>query len=221
MAARPIVVAACGLLVALVGCGSDTPARPAALPSSGKAYRALADDDRTVVAESCRDRAARAATGTAAAQLHAVDSEALREQLDDAFRIIPVQRRSVAGVCAERLPFVTPGLEVGFAGAEDDGDGSFSYQTTSDKLLTISGRVTPAPSGGRVVLRRNTGAPLPEAAALRRDGSFVIADLRLRKLADNSFTLTIEAAPNAPRKVQLSAICLDCLAGAPPPAPVQ
>jgi hypothetical protein len=67
--------------------------------------------------------------------------------------------------------------------------------------------------------RRELGSRAPPAAAIAADGSFVIPRLRLRKIADNSFTVTIHAPPNAPRKVLFSAICLDCLAGgAPPPA---
>jgi hypothetical protein len=37
-------------------------------------------------------------------------------------------------------------------------------------------------------------------------------------VAESSFTLTIQAPPNAPRNVHVSAICLDCLAGGPPPS---
>jgi hypothetical protein len=52
-------------------------------------------------------------------------------------------------------------------------------------------------------------------AAIRQDGRFAFPSLRLRKVADNTFTLTIQAPPNAPREVLFSAICLDCLAGKP------
>ena len=51
----PIPVMACGVLVALGGCGSDA---PVALPASGTAYRALSSEARSKVAASCRDRAA-------------------------------------------------------------------------------------------------------------------------------------------------------------------
>jgi hypothetical protein len=206
------------LTVALAGCGDQTAATPVALPSSGKAYRALSNRDRLAVAESCRDRAAARAGGTAAAQIRAVDPRALRTELDDAFTYVQDQRRAVAGVCARLVPFVTPGLDVSFVGAKDDGDGSFSYETTSDKRLTITGRIRPARAHGRVLLRREVGTPTPQTAAIAADGRFVFPNLHLRKLADNSFTLTIQAPPNAPRNVHVSAICLDCLAGGPPPS---
>jgi hypothetical protein len=54
---------------------------------------------------------------------------------------------------------------------------------------------------------------VPHAAPIRADGRFEIPRLHLRKIADNTFTLTITAPPNALRKVHFSAICLDCLAG--------
>jgi hypothetical protein len=150
--------------------------------------------------------------------LHAIDLAALREQIDDAFRVIAEQHRSVADVCAEVVPFVTPGLQVSFAGAKDQGDGSFTIETTSDRRLTISGRVTPAPQRGRVIARREVGRPVRHLATIGPDGRFVLPGLRLRRIADNTFTLTIEAPPNAPRKVLFGAICLDCLAGATPPS---
>jgi hypothetical protein len=212
-----IAALAAGLSVALAGCGDQTPAAPAALPPTGKAYRALSDAERLAVAESCRDRAAAGAGDTAAGQIRSIDARALRAELDDAFTFIPDQRRAVAGVCARLVPFVTPGLDVTLAGAKDNGDGSFSYETLSYKRLTIAGRIRPAPAAGRVLLRREVGAPAPRTAAIAPDGRFVFANLHLRKLADNSFTLTIQAAPNAPRRVHVSAICLDCLAGAAPP----
>jgi hypothetical protein len=201
--------------VVLAGCGADRSIEAAGtLPSSGTAYRALDVDHRTAVAAGCRDRAAAMSSGEAARQVRSVDPAALRSALDDRFTIIAAQRRSVADVCAEVVAFVTPGLDVSFDGAKDGGDGSFTYETTSDKLLTISGRVSPAPRGGRVVARRELGSSAAHAAAIQGDGRFVIARLRLRKIADNTFTLTITAPPNAPRKVHFSAICLDCLAGA-------
>jgi hypothetical protein len=201
--------------VVLAGCGADRSIEAAGtLPSSGTAYRALDVDHRAAVAAGCRDRVAAMSSGEAARQVRSVDPAALRSALDDRFTIIAAQRRSVADVCAEVVPFVTPGLDVSFDGAKDGGDGSFTYETTSDKLLTISGRVSPAPRGGRVVARRELGSSAAHAAAIQGDGRFVIARLRLRKIADNTFTLTITAPPNAPRKVHFSAICLDCLAGA-------
>jgi hypothetical protein len=207
------------VVVALAGCGAETPDTPAALPRSGKAYRALDADARTAVAAGCRDRVAARARGTAARQLHAVDPRALRTELDDAFTVIARQRRSVAAVCAQRLPFVTPGLRVTFAGAKPDGEGGFTYETTSDKLLTIRGQIAPAPRGGRVIARREVGAPHPRRTTIVADGRFEIPRLHLRKIADNTFTLRIDAPPNAPRKVHFSAICLDCLAGAAPSSP--
>jgi hypothetical protein len=213
-----ITALACGLTVALVGCGDQagSAVTAARLPASGKAYRALTAGERLAIAATCRDRAAGAARGQAARQLRAIDPKALRAQLDDTFTIIAAQRRSVAAVCNEALAFVTPGLRVSFEGAKDAGDGTFTYETTSDKRLTISGRVAPAPARGRVVIRREVGHPAPHEAAIRADGRFVIAKLHLRKIADNTFTLAIHAPPNAPHKVHFSAICLDCLAGSPP-----
>jgi len=215
-----LVIGACTwlLAVAVAGCGTDrVTARDAALPSSGHAYRALNDAQRLAVAATCRERAAANRRGAATRQLHAIDLAALREQIDDAFRVIAEQRRSVADVCAEVVPFVTPGLQVSFEGAKDQGDGSFTIETTSDRRLTISGRVIPAPLRGRVIARREVGRPVRHVATVGPDGRFALPGLRLRKIADNTFTLTIEAPPNAPRKVLFSALCLDCLAGATPP----
>ena len=69
--------------------------------------------------------------------------------------------------------------------------------------------------------RRALGSAAPHAAAIQTDGRFAIPPLHLRKISENTFTLTIAASPNAPRKVRVSAICLDCLAGAPPPTAQQ
>src|SRR3954452_11994960 len=207
------------LFAAILGaCGGTRTAAPVTLPPSGRAYRALGDAERLAVAESCRDRAAARARGGAARQLRAIDAEALREQLDDAYTTIPDQRRPVADVCAERIPFVTPGMRLSFAAARGDGAGRFTYETSSDVPLTIRGRATPAPHGGRVAATRETGGQGRFVASIASDGRFVISAIRLRKIADNTFTLTIDAPPNAPRKVHFSAICLDCLSGAPPPA---
>jgi hypothetical protein len=204
----------------LAGCGAERSLEPAAaLPPTGTAYRALDASYRTAVAASCRDRVAASQSGRAARQLRSVDPTALRNELDDAFAIIAAQRRSVARICAEVVPFVTPGLDVRFEGTKAGGEGLVTYETTSDKLLTIRGRVSPPPHGGRVVVRRELGSSAPHAAAVQLDGRFVISSLRLRKIADNTFTVTITAPPNAERKVHFSAICLDCLAGAQPPAP--
>jgi hypothetical protein len=50
------------------------------------------------------------------------------------------------------------------------------------------------------------------SAAIGSDGRFVFPSLRLRKVADNTFTVTVQAQPSAARKVLFSALCLDCLA---------
>ena len=46
-------------------------------------------------------------------------------------------------------------------------------------------------------------------------GGFEFRDLKLRKMADNTFLLHVDAPPNAPRVVSFSALCLDCFAGPP------
>jgi hypothetical protein len=115
----------------------------------------------------------------------------------------------VAEVCAEIVPFVTPGLRLSFNGAKDNGDGTFTVETSSSKRLAIRGRVMPAPARGRVVAPREVGAHTARSAAIGPDGRFARPWVNLLKLADNTFTPTIEAPPNAPRKVHLSAICLD------------
>jgi hypothetical protein len=216
-----LAIGACAwfFAVAVAGCGTDrVTAGDAALPSSGHAYRALNDAQRLAAAATCRERAAATSRGVSARQLHAIDLAALRDQLDDAFRVIAEQHRSVADVCAEVVPFVTPALQVSFEGAKDQGNGSFTIETTSDRRLTISGRVIPAPIRGRVIARREVGRPRRHVATIGPEGRFVLPGLRLRRIADNTFTLTIEAPPNAPRKVLFSAICLDCLAGGTPPS---
>jgi hypothetical protein len=215
MRSLALAVLASGLLAAAVGCGEA--ADPVALPGSGSAYRSLAAPDRLAVAESCRERAAARAGGDAGRQLRDVDAQALRRELDEAFSYFSERRRSVAAMCAERLPFVTPGLRVSFTGAKAFGDDEFTYETTSDKRLTIRGTVSPAPRGGHVVLRREGERPTLADAKLGAEGRFVISGLHLRKQANNSFVLTINAPPSAPRKVYFSALCLDCLAGAPAP----
>jgi hypothetical protein len=217
-----VIVGAVLVSAVLVGCGNDRSIQAGvALPSSGREYRGLDVSRRTAVAASCRDRVAATSSGEAARQLESIDPSALRSKLDDAFAIIAAQRRSVADVCTEVVAFVTPGLDVRLDRAKEDGDGSFSYQTDSDKLLTISGRVSPASRGGSVVARREVGSSRAHAASIGSDGRFAIPPLHLRKLSENTFTLTIEAPPNAPRKVHFSVICLDCLAGNAPTSPQQ
>ena len=202
-----------GVVGALAGCGSEA---PVALPSSGTAYRTLSDGERLAVAASCRDRAAARATGVAAEQLERVDARALRDQLDTAFRIIREQSRPVAELCARQLPFVTPGLDLRFDGAKDSGD-TYTYETESDRPLTIRGVVSPVRTG-MVTVRREFGSRRSFRARIGPDGHFALPTLRLRKIANNSFILDFHAPPNAPRKAYFSAICLDCLAGAPPPS---
>jgi hypothetical protein len=217
-----LIASVCLVAALLAGCGDDHSSQAATtLPPSGKAYGRLGDAERIAVAESCRDRAANRARGLAAQQLRAVDAASLRGQIDSAYYVVAEQRRPVADVCDEVIAFVTPGLRVSFDGAKDQRDGTFTVETTSDKPLTISGRIDPIPAHARVVARREVGSHAPHIAAVGPDGRFVIPRLHLRKIADNTFTLTIDAPPNAPRKVLFSAICLDCLAGATPPSAQQ
>jgi hypothetical protein len=206
----------CGALGA-AGCADEAAKEaPGTLPPSGTAYRALGDDERVAVAARCRDRAAAASGGVAASQLGDVDLQALRARLDVAFRYVDDQPRAVAEVCAKQLPFATPGLRVSFDGARDSGD-AFTYETDSDKPLTIRGEVTPDPRGGHVAARREFGSSEAHRATIGPDGHFALPTVRLRKVANNSFVLDIDAPPSALRKVHFSAICLDCLAGGPPP----
>ena len=111
---------------------------------------------------------------------------------------------------------MTPGLRLRFEGAEDSGD-AFTYETESTIPLSIRGTVSPAPRAGSVSARREFGRARPVSAPIGPDGAFALPKVRLRKVADNTFDVTIDAPPNAPRKVHFSAICLDCLAGGPAP----
>jgi hypothetical protein len=79
--------------------------------------------------------------------------------------------------------------------------------------------MTPVPRGGHVVATRETGGHGRYAATIAADGRFAISAIRLRRSPTTRFTVTIDAPPNATRKVHLSAICLDCLAGTPPSTP--
>ena len=207
--ATTIVISAVGGITA---CGAKAPVAP---PSSGTAYRALDDEERLAVATGCRDRAAAQAHGAAADQLERVEAEQLRDELDTAFRLISNQPRPVEKLCAERLPFVTPGLQLRFDGAEDSGD-AYTYETESDKPLTIRGVASPARSG-IVTVRREFGSHKSFRARIGPDGRFRLPTLRLQKVANNTFILDFDAPPNALRKAYVSAICLDCLAGGPPP----
>jgi hypothetical protein len=210
LAVNAVVLSA---LAAATGCGAE---EPVTLPASGTAYRALDDEQRLTVAAGCRDRAAARARGVAADQLERVEARQLRDELDTAFRLIRAQPRPVAELCAERLPFVTPGLDLRFDGAEDSGD-AYTYETESDKPLTIRGVVSPARTG-TVTVRREFGSGKSFGARIGPDGRFALPTLRLQKIANNSFFLDFHAPPNAPRKAYFSAICLDCLAGGPPPS---
>jgi hypothetical protein len=208
----------CAALAVLVGCGDDAVEAPAALPRSGAAYLELGERERLSVAASCRDRAAAAASGIAADQIAEIDPRALRARLDLALKAEPAsRRRTVAALCSESLPFVTPGLSISFDGATE-GRYASAYQTRSDKPLTIRGTVSPTEAGGYVVARRELGSSRPFRGEIGVDGRFVLPTVRLRKVADNSFIVAIHSPPNALRKVRFSAICLDCLASGPPPA---
>ncbi len=198
------------------GCGDEAPERAATLPPSGTAYRALDDAGRLAVAERCRERSAAASQGIAAEQLAKVDAAALLLELDSHYRLRREQPRAVAEVCRERLPFVTPGLELRFEGAEDSGD-AYTFETLSDRPLSIRGTVSPAPRAGSVTARREFGGARAVSAPIGAGGDFALPQVRLRKVADNSFDVTIDAPPNALRKVHFSAICLDCLASGQAP----
>ena len=201
----------CAVLAAVAGCGDDAADAPVALPPSGAAYRALNGGDRLAVAASCRDRAAARAGGVAAEQIRKADPKALRTHLDLALNVSGNRRRAFSAMCSQTLPFVTPGMRVTISGATEAGDG-FTYQTTSDKPLTIRGAVSPARPGAYVAARREFGSPRKLRSEIGADGSFVMPTVGLRKVANNSFVLAIHSPPNALRKVRFSAICLDCLA---------
>ena len=68
-----------------------------------------------------------------------------------------------------------------------------------------------------MLANRVAGEPDPPPAAIDAEGRFAFRDIKLRKLADNSFVLRIEAPPNAPRIADFSALCLDCAPGAAEP----
>ena len=128
------------------------------------------------------------------------------------------QPRPVAAICERQLPFVTPGLSLRFDGAKDGGV-EFTYETDSDKPLTIRGAVSP-PRPGAVTMRRAYASAKTKTytAKIAEDGRFALPTQRLRKIANNTFTLSFDVPPSAPRKAYFTAICLDCLAGGPPPA---
>ena len=211
-----LILAALG---AVVGCGDRESEAPAALPPSGTAYRKLDDGDRLAVAAGCRDRAAAQADGAAATELARVDPQDLRDELDAAFALVRNQPRAVAAICEKRLPFVTPGLTLRFDGA-NDGGAEFTYETDSDEPLTIRGTVSP-PRRGTVRMRRAYESATTFTAQIGHDGRFVLPTQRLRKIANNTFILSFDVPPGAPRKAYFTAICLDCLAGGTPSAPAQ
>ena len=209
----PATVLILGALGAAVGCGDRESEAPAVLPTSGSAYRKLNDRDRLAVAAGCRDRAAARADGAAATELARVDPEALRDELDATFALVRNQPRPVAAICEKRLPFVTPGLTLRFDGAKDGGV-EFTYETDSDKPLTIRGAVSP-PRPGSVTMRRayESAKTKTYTARITGDGRFALPTQRLRKIANNTFTLSFDVPPSAPRKAYFTALCLDCLAG--------
>jgi hypothetical protein len=168
-------------------------------------------------AAGCRDRAARAGEGLAARQIAAVDEQLLRGRLDLAAADYP-KGAPFDRACAATVPLVTPGLRVSFSGVTGNGI-TFTYPTRSDRPLTIRGTVDPVPAGGRVVARRELAPEHRFTAPIDERGRFAFRDLRLRKVADNTFLLTIEAPPNAPRLVRFSALCLDCIVSGSPPPP--
>jgi hypothetical protein len=113
---------------------------------------------------------------------------------------------------------VTPGLTLRFDGAKDGGV-EFTYETNSDEPLTIKGAVSP-PRPGVVTMRRayQSAKTKTYKTQIADDGQFVLPTQRLRKIANNTFTLSFDVPPSAPRKAYFTAICLDCLAGGPPPS---
>jgi hypothetical protein len=207
-------MAVAGVAGALVACGSEPARDPDPKPATAGAYLRLSDTARLAAAAGCRDRAARQAEGVAARQIAAIDQTLLRGRLDI---LTAGDRKRVRfdRACAAAVPLVTPGLRVSFAGVTGNGI-VFAYETRSDRPLTIRGTVEPVPAGGQVVARRESGPEQRLTAPIDARGRFVFRDLRLRKVADNTFLLTIDAPPNAPRLVRFSAICLDCLAGGSP-----
>jgi hypothetical protein len=198
----------------LAACGSEPARTPDPKPATAGGYRALSDAARLAAAAGCRNRAARRAEGTAARQIAGVDEMRLLRWLDIA---VADYRKGARfdRACAATLPLVTPGLRVTFSGVTGNGI-VFTFPTRSDRPLTIRGTVDPAPASGSVVARRESGPEQRITAPIDERGQFVFRDLRLRKVADNTFLLTIEAPPNAPRLVRFSALCLDCIVSGSP-----
>jgi len=200
----------------LASCGSESATTPDPNPATAAEYRGLSEAARLAAAAGCRDRAARRVEGVAERQIADVDAGLLRQRLDLAVADYRAGAR-FDRACAATLPLVTPGLRVSFSGVTGNGI-TFTYPTQSDRPLTIRGTVEPVPATGRVVARRESGPEQRITAAIDDRGRFVFRDLRLRKVADNTFLLAIEAPPNAPRLVRFTALCLDCIiSGSPPP----
>jgi hypothetical protein len=213
--AAVVVAALAAVGGTLAACGSEPAGEPE--PATAGEYRRLSDADRLAAAVGCRDGTARQAEGVAARQIADIDEGLLRQRLDLA---VADYRGGVRfeRACAATLPLVTPGLRVSFSGVTGNGI-TFTYPTRSDRPLTIRGTVAPVPAGGRVVARRELAPERRFAAPIDEHGRFVFRDLRLRKVADNTFLLTIEAPPNAPRLVRFSALCLDCIVSGSSPPP--
>ena len=199
---------------AFAGCGAGDEEAASPVPAGASQYAALRDDARLAAAHRCRDLIASRARGLAAEQIAAVKPELLRAELDVATAV--AERAPFRALCARSVPKVTPGLDVSFQGVTGNGR-SFAYPTRSTRPLTIRGWIQPPPQG-RVVAHREIGGPHPAPAEIDADGRFVFRAIKLRKMADNSFLLRIDAPPNAPRVVQFSALCLDCGTGAAVPA---
>jgi hypothetical protein len=216
-ASRLAAAALTGGVAVLAACGADAPDR-GLLRHSGSWYRAQSDAGRERVAAACRAEAVATARGSAAReQVGAIGLNRLRQALDDAETIIARQRRPLAEVCRAVVPFHTPGLDVRFGGrARDAGDGTWSVTAISTKPYTIRGRIEPARAGIRLVARRMDGYEV--RGVTRADGAFALP-VRFRRVADNTFTVSVDAPAAAPRKVLFTAICLDCLAGSAPPPP--
>jgi hypothetical protein len=201
--------------LALGACGEETASVPDPRPATAAVYSGLPDAERAAAAAACRDRAAARASGLAARQIGDVDEEMLVRRLD--VEVVVDEGAPFERTCAATLPLVTPGLRVRFAGVTGNGI-TFTYPTRSDRPLTIRGTITPAPAGGRVIARREVAPHGRLTATIDAQGGFEFRDIKLRKMADNTFLLAIEAPPNAPREVRFTALCMDCIiSGSPPP----
>ena len=202
-----------GALAGVAGCGAEAPVAP---PASGTAYRALDDEQRLAVAAGCQDRAAARAHGVAADQLGARRSAAAPRRARH--RLSPDPRAAVprSATCTERLPFVTPGLELRF-----DGAGRTAATRTPTKPSPTGRSRSAASSAGphrdrhrpaRVRVRQVLPRPHRARRALRP------ADAPPPEDRQQQLHPRLRRPPNAARKAYFSAICLDCLAGGPPPS---